>query len=449
MDIAQFSTIYFLGIGGIGMSALARYFLHQGKEVLGYDRTQTPLTDALAQAGAHIHFNDDISHTQELDSKSTLVIITPAIPKGHQEWNYLHENNFTIIKRAKALGLISEGKYTYAVAGTHGKTTTSTMLAHLLKACSEDVNAFLGGISSNYNSNMLLGEKETVVLEADEFDRSFMQIKPNTSIVTSTDADHLDIYGDESTIKEGFKDFMRLTPDSGYLIVHHGLDYPKEIKNVYTYGLDPEADLFAYNIRVDNGQYIFDLGGKIELKDCVLGMAGIHNVENAVAACLACVLNEVSLDNLKSGLQTFIGVKRRFEYCIRKENLVYIDDYAHHPTELEQCIKSVRQLFPGKRVTGAFQPHLYSRTRDFVDGFAQSLSLLDELILLDIYPAREEPIEGVSSAWLLEKVSIADKKLLAKNELVNYVQAKRPEVFLTMGAGDIDQLVEPIKKALA
>lgn len=444
-SIQTYQTIYFIGIGGIGMSALARYFKKIGKQVEGYDKTQTPLTGQLIEEGIQVHFVE--SNPRHLDMESTLVIYTPAIPVSNSELQYVNKEGFTCVKRAQALGLLTKEFNCLAVAGTHGKTTTSTMLAHIFESSGRRPNAFLGGISSNYNTNLLMGDGDIVVVEADEYDRSFMTLSPNTAIVTSVEADHLDIYGDGNALQQSFLDFMSLVPIGGNLIVKYGLPTPSGSLS-HTYGFDQNADLSAQNVRVVNGVYEFDLHGMVEVKDLSLGMAGLHNVENALAACLAALLNGIEINDIKSALRTFNGVKRRFEYCIRKENLVYIDDYAHHPTELEQCIKSVKQMYPDKKITGVFQPHLFSRTRDFADGFALSLGLLDALILLEIYPARELPIEGVSSRWLLDKINLKDKMVCSKDGVIDELIKKKPEVLLTLGAGDIDQLVEPIVKHL-
>jgi UDP-N-acetylmuramate--alanine ligase len=444
--INTYQTVYFIGIGGIGMSALARYFKAIGKEVLGYDKTETALTQKLTTEGVKVHYQDTPGYLEACDAVTTLVVVTPAIPKENKELQ-LAFSKYDCLKRAELLGLISQDKTTIAVAGTHGKTTTSAMIAHLFHSASKDVTAFLGGISTNFNSNLVIAESDKVVVEADEFDRSFLKLSPNTAIVTSMDADHLDIYSDAQNIESAFLEFMSLVPDCGHLIIKNGLPHPEGVI-AHTYGLDDSADLYADNVRIENGDYVFDLKGAVEMSGIVMGMPGIHNVENALAACLACLHNGMTMSEIKVGLRTFAGVKRRFEYCIRKENLVYIDDYAHHPTELERCITSVRQLYPGKKVTGVFQPHLYSRTRDFADGFAESLGLLDELFLLDIYPARELPISGVDSEWLLAKVTLNSKELLSKSNAVERVKSSNPEVLLTLGAGDIDKLVQPLTEAL-
>ncbi len=444
--LSTYQTVYFIGIGGIGMSALARYFKAINKQVLGYDKTETKLTKNLVKEGIEVHYDEAPDCLSGFNPESTLVVITPAIPQNNQELQ-LALAKYDCLKRAEVLGLISQDMTTIAVAGTHGKTTTSAMIAHLFASASKPATAFLGGISTNFNSNLVLSDSDKVVVEADEFDRSFLKLSPNTAIVTSMDADHLDIYSDEATIQDAFMAFMKLVPDCGHLVLRDGLPQPEGII-VHTYGLDANADLYADHIRIENGQYVFDLKGSVNEPNMVMGMPGIHNVENALAACLACLHNGMTMSEIKEGLRTFAGVKRRFEYCIRKENLVYIDDYAHHPTELERCITSVRQLYPGKKVTGIFQPHLYSRTRDFVDGFAQSLGLLDELFLLDIYPARELPISGVDSEWLLGKVDMRHKELLSKTDVVERIKTSEPEVLLTLGAGDIDKLVQPLTEAL-
>ena len=448
-------NIFFLGIGGIGMSALAKYFHAKGYIVSGYDKTSTPLTKSLEQQGIKIHFTDDeknIPNEIKNNSLESLIVITPAIPKESIELNFFLQNNFTLIKRAAILGEITKGANTIAVAGTHGKTTTSTLVAHLMKEGEVDCSAFLGGISSNFNSNLLIGKDNCVVVEADEYDRSFLTLSPNTAIVTSVDPDHLDIYHEHKNLKESFELFTEKILANGNLIVKLNLDFTTRENNSvkkYTYSIGGKSDFFASDIQLIDGLYLFTLNtpsGKIE--NLELGMAGLHNLENAIAASAAALLNGISSENLKNGLKTFRGVKRRFEYIFRNQKLVYLDDYAHHPEELLKCIESVKTIFPNKKITGIFQPHLFSRTRDFMDDFAKSLSMLDKCILLDIYPAREIPIPGITSDLLLAKITSPVKEKMYLNNIVNELDFFDTEVLLTLGAGDIDTIVEPLKQTL-
>lgn len=448
-------NIFFLGIGGIGMSALAKYFHAKGYIVSGYDKTSTPLTKSLEQQGIKIHFTDDekyIPNEIKNNSLESLIVITPAIPKESIELNFFLQNNYTLIKRAAILGEITKGANTIAVAGTHGKTTTSTLVAHLMKEGEVDCSAFLGGISSNFNSNLLIGKDNCVVVEADEYDRSFLTLSPSTAIVTSVDPDHLDIYHEHKNLKESFELFTEKILANGNLIVKLNLDFTTRENNSvkkYTYSIGGKSDFFASDIQLIDGLYLFTLNtpsGKIE--NLVLGMAGLHNLENAIAASAAALLNGISSENLKNGLKTFRGVKRRFEYIFRNQKLVYLDDYAHHPEELLKCIESVKTIFPNKKITGIFQPHLFSRTRDFMDDFAKSLSMLDKCILLDIYPAREIPIPGITSDLLLAKITSPVKEKMYLNTIVNELDFFDTEVLLTLGAGDIDTIVEPLKQAL-
>jgi UDP-N-acetylmuramate--alanine ligase len=442
------------------MSAIARYFNHVGIQVLGFDKTMTPLTQKLSEEGMQIHYMDDLDYLQSLnlDQANTLVVLTPAIPKNHLEWNWLRQNKFTIQKRSEVLGLLSKAYKTIGVAGTHGKTTTSTLLAHILAASSIHCNAFLGGISSNYQTNLLLhpqadtlaeSEQYTVV-EADEFDRSFLTLFPYYSVITSTDADHLDIYGDHNAMQESFLAYANRLVEGGTLFVKYGLDIIDQLTvNYKTYGLDTTAQIHAFNISINKAEHIFDLNleGRI-IKDLDLGIPGMHNVENAVAACAVALMAGVSEEELRTGLNSFRGVKRRFEYIIKEPNCIFIDDYAHHPEELRAILSSVKRMYPNHKLVAAFQPHLFSRTRDFAEGFANALSMVDHLFLLDIYPARELPIEGVSSTMLLANISSPQKELISKEALVQAVTTLKPSLFLTLGAGDIDALVLPIKKGL-
>lgn len=448
-------NIFFLGIGGIGMSALAKYFHAKGYIVSGYDKTSTPLTKSLEQQGIKIHFTDDeknIPNEIKNNSLESLIVITPAIPKESIELNFFLQNNYTLIKRAAILGEITKGANTIAVAGTHGKTTTSTLVAHLIKEGEVDCSAFLGGISSNFNSNLLIGKDNCVVVEADEYDRSFLTLSPSTAIVTSVDPDHLDIYHEHKNLKESFELFTEKILANGNLIVKLNLDFTTRENNSvkkYTYSIDGKSDFFASDIQLIDGLYLFTLNTpSAKIENLELGMAGLHNLENAIAASAAALLNGISSENLKNGLKTFRGVKRRFEYIFRNQKLVYLDDYAHHPEELLKCIESVKTIFPNKKITGIFQPHLFSRTRDFMDDFAKSLSMLDKCILLDIYPAREIPIPGITSDLLLAKITSPVKEKMYLNNIVNELDFFDTEVLLTLGAGDIDTIVEPLKQAL-
>lgn len=449
MDLKRFENIYFIGLGGIGMSALARYFLHEGKKVAGYDRTSTVLTDELEAEGMDIHFTDSVAKMPAAyqSKENTLVIYTPAIPKNHGELNYFIQNGFEVSKRSQILGWIAESYTLAAVAGTHGKTTTSSILAHILKTSNQGCNAFLGGITKNYNSNFIYTEScQNMVAEADEYDRSFLKLFPEVAIITSMDADHLDIYGTGDALSSSFHEFANNIKDT--LIYKKGLDFSDFDKKAYSYSLT-EGDFHAVNMNVVDGKYVFDLVSPNGVwKELTFGYPGKHNVENAIAACAVAQVMGVVEAEVREALHTFTGIKRRFDYQVNTPELVYIDDYAHHPAELETCIRSVRDLYPMKEITGVFQPHLFSRTRDFAEGFAASLSLLDELVMLPIYPAREEPIEGVTSEMVLEQVSIDRKEMSTKAEVANLLAGKDLEVLLTLGAGDIDTTVQPIKKML-
>jgi UDP-N-acetylmuramate--alanine ligase len=457
--------IYFLGIGGIGMSALARYFNAMGKSVSGYDKTPTKLTDELIAEGIDIHFEDNIDLVDESfksqisDLKSQILIVyTPAVPKSHSEYVFFNSNGFNIKKRAEVLGLITESARTIAVAGTHGKTTTSSLVAHVLKTAGLDPSAFLGGITQNYKTNLLLSENlknpdkdssNIIVVEADEYDRSFLTLYPEIAVITSVDADHLDIYGDKAQVEESFSMFADLVEEK--LIVNKSITGKiRSSKHPITYSVDDHyADYYAMDIKIENGFYHYNIyTPKGVMRNITLGLPGKHNVENSIAAvAIACQLN-ISEVYIKEALRTFGGVRRRFDYQIKTDKLVYIDDYAHHPEELKATISSVKEMYAGKKITGIFQPHLFSRTRDFADDFAASLDLLDECILLEIYPARELPMEGVTSQMLLDKMKSSDKMICAKKDLLDVIMKKDIEVLLTMGAGDIDGLVEPIKNKL-
>ncbi|WP_345955980.1 UDP-N-acetylmuramate--L-alanine ligase [Mucilaginibacter sp. PAMB04168] len=449
MELRNIQRVYLVGIGGIGMSGLARYFNHLGCMVCGYDKTETPLTDALNAEGMDIIFTDDASLVPaEFDepNQGTLIIFTPAIPQDSAILNYFKANRFELYKRSQVLGIISKGLFTVAVAGTHGKTTTSSLITHILTAAGKDCTAFLGGIATNYNSNVLYGGSNLVVVEADEYDRSFLTLYPDIAVITSMDADHLDIYGDHGQLTDSFRMFASQIKAGGKLIAKQGLPLNHE-RATYTIGAEA-ADAIAHNIRIQNGSFYFDFqNGDTAINDIEMGIPGLHNIENAVAAIQAALYLNVTGNVIKAALASFKGVKRRFEYIVRTEKHVYIDDYAHHPEELKACIASVKKLYPDVKLTTVFQPHLFTRTRDFADGFAEALDMTDELLMLDIYPARELPIDGVDAHTILNRMQLADKHLLSKQEVIKRVQDLQPQLLLTVGAGDIDQLVEPLKQA--
>ena len=443
MKYGEGHTIYFLGIGGIGMSALARYYHSQGYTIAGYDRTPSPLTKQLENEGMAIHYEDN---TTLLPALIEIVIYTPAVPKDLKELEALRQRNIPILKRAEALGKITESHFTIAVAGTHGKTTTTAMVAHILNHCGKSTTAFIGGIANNFESNLLLSKdkESTLVVEADEFDRSFLQLHPDISIINSIDADHLDIYGDKKHLIDSFHDFAKLTHQ--HVIIKEGLDI--DIENGIRFGFGEDCDYRAEIIKSEKGITDFTIFGKDIKATIRLPMAGNHNVLNATAAFIAAKLNGLKPNDIAEALLTFKGVKRRFDIRVNHDSHCYIDDYAHHPEEIKSCLSAIRSAFPSKRITLVFQPHLFTRTRDFMDGFAESLALADELILMDIYPARELPIEGITSAVLLERVKISDKKLCTKAELIPLVDNEKPELLVTMGAGDIDRFVEPLEKMI-
>ncbi|MBA3899794.1 MAG: UDP-N-acetylmuramate--L-alanine ligase [Bacteroidetes bacterium] len=458
MNLNNFHSVYFIGIGGIGMSAIARYFNAIGKSVSGYDKTPSALTEALKSEGINISFEDS-SETIPAEilknSGDVLIVYTPAIPKGHKQFDFFKEKGYTIKKRSEVLGEITKNSYTLAVAGTHGKTTTSSILAHIFKHSGKDSAAFLGGITVNYNSNLILPENKNIleaatIVEADEYDRSFLTLHPDVAIITSMDADHLDVYGEKKYLEESFNLFANQLHKGGKLIFKNGLplQLPEGITSE-SYAANEEAFHCAENIRVEQHNFMFDYVSPLgEIRNISFKMPGRHNIENAIAASAAAITAGINLDEIKSALESFRGVKRRFEYIIDSSDMVFIDDYAHHPEELKACIGAVKELYPDKIITGVFQPHLFSRTRDFAESFAKSLDMLDECILLDIYPARENPIEGVSSDMLLDLMESKNKKLLSKEELIKEFIIKKPEVLLILGAGDIDRLVEPIRKEL-
>lgn len=458
MTLNQYDNIYFLGIGGIGMSALARWFMKKGLRVSGYDRTATTLTRELEKEGIAVHYDDQVSliPREVIDEPAkTIVIYTPAIPKDHQEHAYLRDRGYTIIKRSEALGLLTKDNFTVAVAGTHGKTTTSSMVAHILHVAGKNMVGFLGGITANYGTNLVMkGEvtKDTlVVVEADEFDRSFLRLFPNIAIVTSADADHLDIYGDHENVIRSFREFIAQIHKGGTLIVHESIDelLARDVthvtKKIYSMS---RGQFFAGNIKAVGGFFEFDLHGFGKVEHVKLGVPGFHNIENALAASIAASLCGVEVSAIVKALASFRGVKRRFEYIIKSDKVVQVDDYAHHPTEIEAFLRSVKSLYPNKKLTVVFQPHLFTRTRDFAEGFSKSLSLADELFLMDIYPARELPIPGVTSDMLMNDITSAVKIRCNKADLMEKLTRASLEVVATVGAGDIDTFVEPIKNML-
>lgn len=445
-EVKNIKRIYFLGIGGIGMSALARYFNSNGVAVSGYDKTETVLTKKLTQEGIAIHYEDNIEF---IDKNAELVVYTPAVPKDHKELNYLLQHNYKMAKRSEVLGAITNGSYNICIAGTHGKTTTSTMVAHILRHSGYGCNAFLGGIAVNYDSNFWASEKNVSVVEADEYDRSFLKLSPDVAIISSMDADHLDIYGTAENMEQAFIEFSERIKPEGLLLSKYGLKRTDDLKahEHLTFHLQNEnASVYAANIKMENGSYRFDVIMQYwELKDVVLNMGGLHNIENMIAAISVAHYLEIENDKIREAVAAFKGVKRRFEYIVKNDEQVMVDDYAHHPEELRALITGAKKLFPGKKCTVVFQPHLYSRTRDFADEFAETLDLADEVILLPIYPARELPIEGVESEMVLHKMKNSNNKGLTKTELLNWIKENKTELLITAGAGDIDTLVEPVK----
>lgn len=453
MNIEQIKSIYFIGAGGIGMSNLIRYFLSKKKRVAGYDRVSSELTEQLNREGAEIHYTDEISLIPDYckNLTNTLVVYTPAIPDSHSELTFFRSNGFEVVKRAQILGDITRSARGLCVAGTHGKTTTSSMLAHVLKQSHIDCNAFLGGILKNYNSNLMLSDKtDLTVIEADEFDRSFHWLTPYMAIVTAADPDHLDIYGTSEAYRESFEKFTSLIRPDGVLVMRKGIALTPQLQQgvrLFTYSAKEGGDFHAENIRIGNGEIIFDfIGPDVTIQDVNLGVPFTINIENAIAAMAVSWLNGVTVEELKRGIATFPGPKRRFDFQIKRDDIVLIDDYAHHPEELAAIIQSVKDLYADRKITGIFQPHLYTRTRDFASGFAESLSLLDELILLDIYPARELPIPGITSQIIFNQVSIPNKTLCEKTELLDIIKKGKYDVVLILGAGDIDRLVQPVKE---
>ena len=440
------TNIYFLGIGGIGMSALARYFHKQGYAVFGYDKTPSPLTDKLISEGIQIHFEDDISL---IPKELSMAVYTPAIPKENAEYQFLEKSGILFLKRSQLLGLLTKDKTTFAVAGTHGKTSTTATAAHILHK-EKMLTAFIGGISTNCNSNLIYNKfSEIILVEADEYDRSFLTLSPDIAVVTAIDADHLEVYKDKKGLVKSFNDFVGNIKKGGTLITKKPfLEHIHTEANVRTYDIkSEESDYYAKNIHIKNGKQYFDIVTPQGTIDKIpLAVGGLHNIENTVAAAAIADIAGVSHQTIKHQLTSYKGVKRRFEYIVRTKHRIYIDDYAHHPQEIEACIASAKMLHPNKKICGIFQPHLYTRTRDFADEFAKSLEKLDHIILLDIYPARELPIEGVSSELLLNKINKSEKIVLKKEQLIDYLKIINPELLITMGAGDIDRLVGEIKK---
>jgi len=445
MNLNQIHNVYFIGIGGIGMSALARYFKNIGKQVSGYDKTPTALTRELIESGIAIHFEDSIDLIpKDYFVENTLVIITPAVPKTHSEWNYFMERDFHVKKRAEVLGIITKDTFCFAVAGTHGKTTTSSILGHILYDSGADVTAFIGGIVENYNSNLIGDGKTVTVVEADEFDRSFLHLHPNIACITSMDADHLDIYGTSDAIEASFLEFADKVEDKNNLFITKELPLAG-----ITVAVNEDAVYSAFNVRIEDGSYVFDIKTpKGILVDFRFGLPGRHNLMNALMAIAMADIYGTPTEAIAVALASFKGVKRRFSYQIKRENLVYIDDYAHHPTEIDAVFQAVNELYPHKKVLAVFQPHLFSRTRDFGDDFAKSLSNFDEVLLLDIYPARELPIEGITSQWLFDKIDNKNKEMVSKEDLIKAILKSDAQVIVTMGAGDIGELVVSIKEAL-
>lgn len=458
MNILNYKLYYFLGVGGIGMSALARYFKHYGKTVYGYDKTRSALCRELEEEGIQIHYEDQVSLVEQLFSgyskEEILVIYTPAVPKEHSEFAFIESNAYQLQKRSWVLGQITRQFKTIAIAGTHGKTTTTTLVTHILKTAGINCFAFLGGISQNYKTNLLLGDAEDkdafVVVEADEYDRSFLTLTPYITVITSVDADHLDIYGTADEMLDTYTQFAGLVKEEGFLIVKKTVDNDLMLnRKRLIYSLNLGTEYCADNIHIRDGEFRYDIISPVEpISHVAIGLPGFHNVENSIAATAVAQQLGIKGEVINTALRSFKGVKRRFDYHVKTSSLVYIDDYAHHPEELKAAIGSAKQLYPDKKVTGIFQPHLFSRTRDFADGFAESLDLLDECILLEIYPAREKPIEGINSQMLLDKMKLKNKFLVKKEQVIDFLRTHPVEVLMTLGAGDIDGLIEPVEALL-
>ena len=446
MNISQIHNVFFIGIGGIGMSALARHFKTLGKNVVGYDKTPSTLTSELIADGMDIHYTDEISLIPEdFYTENTLVIVTPAVPVSHSQWSFFMERGYTIKKRSEVLGLFTKDTFCFAIAGTHGKTTTTAILGHILFEAGIDVTAFVGGIVEGYNTNLIGNGKTVTVVEADEFDRSFLRLFPDMACITSTDADHLDIYGNAETIEATFQEFADKIEDKSKLFVAKN-----SIIKGQSVAIESEADYQIFNKRVVDGSYLFDIKTPTKtIENMAFALPGNHNLMNALMAVAMAVNFGLSDEKIKSGLASFKGIKRRFTYQIKSENCVYIDDYAHHPTEINAVHQAVRELYPNDKVLAVFQPHLFSRTNDFADEFAKSLSQFDDILLLDIYPARELPIKGITSSWLLEKIQNSNKKLIQKSEMIPEILKSKNKIIVTIGAGDIGEMVLDVKKALA
>lgn len=460
MNLTDLHRVYFLGIGGIGMSALARWFNSRGLAVSGYDKTDTPLTLKLIEEGIDIHFEDNpnlIDKEILEDQAKSLIIYTPAIPPDHREFNHLKKLNFNIYKRSEVLGMITSNHYTIAVAGTHGKTSTTSIIAHILNSSGKNCAAFVGGIMANYNSNLILpgndNEDVIVVVEADEFDRSFLRLNPDLAVVTSADPDHLDIYGDGDHLKQSFRDFIGKISESGKLFIKERVATELDVEGLsditYAQYDITSSGIHTENLKVDNEAFVFDyISPTRTIEDIVLHFPGRHNVENAIAAISVALEVGVEDEKIKEAISSYKGVKRRFEFVLKIGSVTYIDDYAHHPEEIRSFLSALRELYPNKKITAIFQPHLYTRTRDFADGFAESLLLADEVVLIPIYPARELPIEGVDSQMIIDKMGSKKGQLMLKEDVLEFVGKSELEIIATIGAGDIDQLVLPIKGAL-
>ena len=442
MNLKEVHRVYFIGIGGIGMSAIAKYFSINGKQVAGYDKTPSDITASLTNAGASIHFEDALHLIPQdfKDTEGTLVVYTPAVPKDHKQLNFFFEQGFVTLKRAQILGEITKNTFCLGVAGTHGKTTTSSILGHIMKACNTGATSFLGGVTENYNSNLIEGGDAISVVEADEFDRSFLQLSPDVACITSMDADHLDIYGEKEALEASFKEFSDKVTQQ--LIVCKGLPL-----RGLTYAVGSDADYTIYDVEINEGAYYFSVKTpKATLSNMVFHLPGRHNLSNALAAIAMAEQYGLSLEEISKALKTFAGVKRRFSYKIKRKDFVLIDDYAHHPTEIDAVVDAVREMYPNEEVLAVFQPHLFSRTRDFIDDFASSLSRFDALVLLDIYPSRELPIPGVDSQWLFDKVTIANKQLLDKKEVFTAIKQSNKRIVVMLGAGDIGVLIEEVQE---
>ena len=446
MNLKSVNRVYFIGIGGIGMSALAHYFHMLKKDVAGYDKTPSDITNTLQELGISISFSEDVNQIPNdyLNQENTLVVYTPAIPKTHRQLNYFRDQGYDVLKRSEVLGMVTQNSYCFAVSGTHGKTTTTSILAHLLYECKASFTAFLGGVSENFNSNFISTGTDISVVEADEFDRSFLTLSPDMACITSMDADHLDIYGEKENLEQSFRDFSKKVKENGKLFVKNGL----LIKGI-TYGIEDNSDYSIRNIKIENGTYVFDVRTpKTTLENIKFNLPGRHNLSNALIALAMTAEYGFPHQQLAKALASFKGVKRRFSYQIKSNNLIFIDDYAHHPEEINAVKQAVFELYPNKKKLVVFQPHLYSRTQDFAQEFADSLTSFDEILLLDIYPARELPIKGVTSEWLLKKIKNKNKQLVSKNQLVEKIMDSQAQVIITLGAGDIGEEVKKIKQAL-